>query len=517
MHDVGVTIVEQEPEIRDGHPKGRSNDLRTLEHYRRWRVSDELRGLGWQTRNPRQQLILTETLLEKPLGAYPLQYGRHAEESHDLAAEPSFSVPQPITMRVLQKRALELNASIFRGWKVVSVCQGDEEAEVQLQCPATGAVRWIRSKYVVGCDGPGSLVRKSAGIKQKCVGPIGRVVSYVVRSEGHKIGDMVNSPAHDSLGMLMVLNSNVTTIISIPGEEAWGFSITIPADAPDPTDGEVQSFGQAVLGAKAKFDIVSLSSFQVLTRVAESYRNGRLFIAGDAAHLCPPTGGHNMNVGIEDAVNLAWKLAASLKGWGGETLLDSYDAERRAVGEHVAGSALNNSYAMRKVDELFKGLPSLDENASELQRYRRGQLAYDMTNAQWNINGIVLGQSYNKSRVVVNDGWDPAPYDPTRVCPHANPGHRAPHLWLPDGSPLLDHLGAVFTLLEVGAAKQDVQKLVEAAIQVGLPLTRLQLSPSVARRKYPAEITIIRPDQYISWQGNHCEDPVLVIDRIRGI
>jgi 2-polyprenyl-6-methoxyphenol hydroxylase-like FAD-dependent oxidoreductase len=514
LQDIDVLIIERDLEIIDGHPKGRANDLRTLEAFRRWGVSDEIRKLAWETRNPNQKVIITESIVKEPLGAYPLQYGRHAEESNEYAAEPSLSVPQPVLMRVLQKRALALGARIFRGWEAVTIEQDSESATAELKSP-TGVLHRISSSYIVGCDGPSSLVRTSAGIEQKGVGPIARALSYVVRSQGYKISDLISSPAHDALAFLMVLNHKVCTIISIPDDEHWGFGIHVADDEPNPTEEEIQKAGHEVLGANVPLQVINSSSYRVFTRVSESYRKGRLFIAGDAAHLCPPTGGHNMNVGIGDAVNLGWKLAAVLKGWGGETLLESHDLERRPVGTRVSDSAMNNSYSMAKVAEEFAKLPPLAENSVQEQRYRRGKIAYQITSAQWNSYGIVLGQRYDQSPLIIQDHWEAPPYSSTEYWNHACPGHRAPHLWLSDGTPLLDQFGTGFTLLDVEASEEEVSRLLKAAASVGLPIMRLRL-PADARSKYPAQITLIRPDQYISWQGDRCEDALAIIDKIRG-
>jgi 2-polyprenyl-6-methoxyphenol hydroxylase-like FAD-dependent oxidoreductase len=514
LHGIEVVVIDQDIDIVDEHPKGRSNDLRTLEHYRRWGVSDELRKWAWQPPNPKQQLVITESLVQRPLGAYPLLYGRDVEESRDLAAEPSLSVPQHITTRVLQNRAIALGASIFRGWKAISVQQDEKRVMVELQS-SSGDIRWIASDYTVGCDGPGSLIRNAAGIKQKGIDPIGQTLSYVVRSEGYRISDMTSSPAYSALGMLLVLNSRVSSIISIPGEENWGYSIMVP-NGDNLSEDEALSIGQGILGVNARLEIVSRSSYRVFTRVSTSYQTRRLFIAGDASHLCPPTGGYNMNVGISDAVNLAWKLAAELNGWGGPKLLQTYDIERRPIAEQVSQSAMDNTHSLRRVAEVFKELPSLETTSSEEERFQRGQRAYGLSYPEWNNIGVALDQRYDTSPIIIDNDWECAPYDGTKLWPHASPGHRAPHLWFPDGSPLLDHFGKEFTLLDVGAVEENVQIILAAARHVGMPLKRLQLSASLARTKYPAELTIIRPDQYIAWQGSQCGEPGLMIDKIRG-
>ena len=515
LQGIDVLVVERDLEIIDGHPKGRGNDLRTLEAFRRWGVSSELHTLAWQTRNPDQKVVITEAIIKPPLGAYPLQYGRHADESRELAAEPSLSVPQPILMRVLQKRALDLGARILRGWEAISFRQDNKTATTEVRSP-TGTLHQLSSSYVVGCDGPASLVRKAAGILQKGVGPIARAMSYVVRSEGYKIHDMISSPAHDSLAFLMVLSPQVCTIISIPDDEHWGFGMHLAENEPDPTKEQIQRVGQEVLGVNIPLQVLSSSSYRVSSRVSESYRTGRLFLAGDASHLCPPTGGHNMNVGIGDAVNLAWKIAASLKGWGGDKLLDSYDLERRPVAERVSDSAMKNSHSMAEVKELFARLPPLERNSTQEERFDRGNTAYQITFPQWNSHGIVLGQRYDSSSLTVRDQWEAPPYSSTSYWHYACPGHRAPHLWLSDGTPLLDHLGTGFTLLDIEAVEEHVSSLLDIASQVGLPITRFQLPAGIARIKYPAQITLIRPDQYISWQGDEVQDARAIIDTIRG-
>ncbi|KIV93199.1 hypothetical protein PV10_04434 [Exophiala mesophila] len=518
LFDIKVLVVDREAEIINSHPKGRANDLRTLEHYRRWGVSDELHRLAWKTRNPNQKVVITNSIVEPPLGAYPLRLGRHVDESRDYAAEPSLSVPQAITMRVLQKKAVELGAIVLRGWEAKSIHQQDDEEKsvtTRLRSP-TGIIFSISSEYVVGCDGPDSLVRTTAGISRRGIGPTSRSVSYVVRSEGYKIGDLISSPAHDSLGFLMVLSSKASTIVSIPDDEHWGLSFEIPDDAPNPTDEEIQRHGRDVLGVDTPLSIVSSSSYRVFTRVALSYRKDRLFIAGDAAHLCPPTGGHNMNVGIGDAVNLAWKIAGVVQGWGGEKLLQSYDIERRSVGNLVTDAAFDNHSAMEKATEIFRNLPSLDPNASSEQRFNRGDIAYQITYPQWNSFGVVLGQRYEESSLTIRGEWTAPPYSGSEYWPHASPGHRAPHVWLDDKSPLLDHFEKYFTLLDIEASDGQVTRFLKAAADVGLPITHLKVSAAVARKRYPAEITIIRPDQYISWQGNECSNPASVIDTIRG-
>ncbi|MFM0740558.1 FAD-dependent monooxygenase [Paraburkholderia xenovorans] len=525
LRGVDVVVVEKSAAVLDGHPKARANNMRTLEHYRRWGISDAVREHAWTTRAPHQRLVIAETLLAPPLGAFPLRYGRHVDESHELAAEPSLSVPQPVLTRILHRRALELGARLLLGWEVLSVAQDEERASATLRAP-DGTPHTISSTYLVGCDGPGSLVRSSAGIARAGDAPLCRNMSYVVRSDGYRIADLTRSSAYDSLGMLAVFNPQASSIISIPDDEHWGFGISVQGDHV-PSAEEITARAQTLLGAPAPITVISQSSYLVLTRVARHYRAGRFFLAGDAAHVCPPTGGHNMNVGMADAVNLGWKIAASLQGWGGEALLDSYDLERRPIGETVSRCALENSRALAAAAASIRvsdGQAPHETHEThdsrgrddEAQRKRRGESLYQLTYAEWNIDGIVLDQRYDASPVVLSDGTDAPAWSETDYTPLAHPGHRAPHFWLDDGSALYDRLGPGFTLLDLGADPAALARLTDAAAQAGVPLSVLSLPVDSARARYPATLTLIRPDQHIAWQGNRIDDALDVIARVSG-
>ncbi|KAL4866722.1 FAD binding domain-containing protein [Aspergillus spectabilis] len=476
-HSIPALIIEKSLAITTNHPKGRNNDMRTLEHYRRWGVSDELRSLSWKTDNPKQQVIIKEGLVDQyPIGAFPLKYGRDPEESGEFAAEPSLSVPQPVLQGILETRVVELGGVVWRGWEVTSVQHWGDKAVVTAK--KDDEAREIQAEYVVGCDGPGSLVRKSMGIEQDGEGPLGRTWTYVVRTEGFPILSALRGPQYDAVGFLMVVNSEASSLLSIPGEDEWGFGIVVTGEKKDkePAEEEVKAYARRLLGAPAEIDIISRSSFAAMTRLSWEYRRGRFFIAGDACHICPPTGGHNMNTGIEDAVNLGWKLAAVLQGWGGNALLDTYHTERWPNPVNGAGGTE----------------PTPTDRARQI---------FERTYTQWNSYGVVLDQRYDGSPAIIQDGWNAPSWAPTKYCAYARPGHRAPHLWFPDGTPLHDHFGKQFTLLNVGASKDTVNRFLAVAKSNGLPVVELQIAPQIAGSKYPAKLTLIRPDQYISWQG----------------
>jgi hypothetical protein len=257
-----------------------------------------------------------------------------------------------------------------------------------------------------------------------------------------------------------------------------------------------------------------LSRFGDATRLAERYREGRAFLAGDAAHVHPPLGGQGLNLGIQDAFNLGWKLAAQVEGWAPGDLLDSYERERRPVAARTIAAAgeqeafLAPSFAEDDLDD--------DGTAGRLVRadLARGLAVKD---TEFHSLGLVLGYDYTDSPVVVPDGR-PGP-EPTLATyvPSAHPGARLPHAWMPDGASLYDRLGAEFTLLTLlpEGATADLEAAAERA---GVPLAVLDLSgvPGLQDR-YGAPLVLVRPDQHVAWRGTVAVDPDALLARIRGL
>jgi hypothetical protein len=275
---------------------------------------------------------------------------------------------------------------------------------------------------------------------------------------------------------------------------------------PHEVDGEVspvraQALFEQALGQACPIEVLYTARWNAgYTLVADGYGRGRAFIAGDAAHLFTPTGGLGYNTAIEDAVNLGWKLAAVLQGWGGARLVETYEEERRPA-------ALRNTRIARAFADSvgkFAAHPQLEENSTQGEAARAAAGAYltDHASREFNIPGVTFGVRYDGSSIIAADG--PAPPDQINdYVPTGVPGGRAPHLWLGETS-LYDRLGRDFTLLVM---KRDagVAKWAEAARASGMPLTVLDVRGArcgdEARDLYGADLTLIRPDQHVAWRG----------------
>jgi len=245
--------------------------------------------------------------------------------------------------------------------------------------------------------------------------------------------------------------------------------------------------------------------------VAERYQAGRIMIAGDAAHLFTPSGGFGMNTGIDDTSNLAWKLAAMLRGWGGRRLLDTYESERKPIGYRNTGAARQIAAAMGEL--------SVPENierdgpAGEAARRAAADLSYIKDNhfnrpEDKDMVGVQLGARYDSSPIIVPDG-EPPPENFVEYVPSGVPGGRAPHVWLDgergQGGSLFDRFGKGFTLLRLNPAIPS-GALERAAAARGIPLSVLDVPMPEARELYGRDLALIRPDRYIAWRGHRVPD-----------
>jgi FAD binding domain len=234
--------------------------------------------------------------------------------------------------------------------------------------------------------------------------------------------------------------------------------------------------------------------------------------------LFPPYLGQNMNTGLDDAVNLGWKLAAVLHGWGGSVLLDSYSEERRPIGWRNSYASVETSQILARGQAFLarEGIPGGESPAAVRSRQRLGERLYDLCYQEWNTSGVVLDQRYTSS-VIAKDDSVPPIYDGARYQPSAKPGHRAPHFQVGPGTPLLDRLGHGFTLLDLGAPEGATEGLTKAAADKGVPLELVAHRDPQLAALYGAPLVLVRTDQHVAWRGERPPaDPKRLIDKVRG-
>ncbi|MFF4049305.1 rifampin monooxygenase [Streptomyces chartreusis] len=286
----------------------------------------------------------------------------------DTAHPYGLATPQPVTERLLNERALELGTEIRRGCEVVGLSQDDDGVSVEL---ADGTR--LRSRYLAGCDGGRSVVRKLLG-----VGFPGQAATVETL-----LGEMELTEDPERITAVVAEVRRTQLRFGAAADANGVYRVVVPADgvaedrASEPTLEEFKRQLRATAGTD--FGAHSprwLSRFGDATRQAERYRVGRVLLAGDAAHIHPPTGGQGLNLGIQDAFNLGWKLAAAVRGRAPEGLLDTYHAERHPVGAAVLGNTraqitlLGSEPGPTALRELFSKLMDF----AEVNRYVTGMI-----------------------------------------------------------------------------------------------------------------------------------------------
>ena len=281
----------------------------------------------------------------------------------------------------------------------------------------------------------------------------------------------------------------------------WYLIATKITAATDPKSIDMAGLIRRATGVDFDMEIVGTDPWEAKRLIADGYRRGNVFLAGDACHLHPPFGGFGMNMGVGDAVDLGWKLAAVLEGWGGSDLLDTYEAERRPVHEWGVAEAVAN-YAMVSNQLARPGIEA-DGWRGDATRREVGEIIIMQKTREMRSLGVVKGYRYTRLSIVVPDGSAPPVLHSMIYEPSAHPGCVAPHLWLDDGLSLYDHFGKGFSLLVTEHDQADIiAAFCEAAERVGMTLKVVQPGDARLHQRYGALFALIRPDQHVAWRGS---------------
>jgi 2-polyprenyl-6-methoxyphenol hydroxylase-like FAD-dependent oxidoreductase len=436
------------------------------------------------------------------------------------AAELPHRISQIFVEDVLREEAGKLASVTLRpGTRMVAIRQDKDGVELDIEHGAGDTRETIRAAYAVGADGGGSPTRKSLGIGY--AGEKGAVRDFM---GGRMFAIHFRSPElyriipHGKAWMYWTVNRDRRAFMaSVNGIDQFAFHTQLkPGETAERiSDADAKAMLEQALAAPIDIELLGRSVWTAgYTLVAERFRQGRIFLGGDAVHLFTPAGGLGYNTAVEDAVNLGWKLAAALKGYGGPALLDSYEIERQMLARR------NTAYARGFADSLglFMPPPELEDDgpAGEAARQRTGAHFNTHARSEFNIPGITFGGRYDGSPVIVSDGTSPTPDRPNEYRPSARPGGRAPHLWLADGRSLYDLFGFEFTLLRLGSRAPDTAAWERAAAELQVPLSVVTVVSDEARDLYQADLALIRPDQMVAWRGGSHGDAAAVLRQATG-
>ena len=507
---IASTLVEQS----DGsiyQPRMDLVGVRTMEFCRRWGLVPAVEGSPYPRDYAQDNIYLTS------LTGYEL--GRERFPGIGQAPPPKESpqrrerCPQNMFDPILRAFAASQNNVALRyRTRLVSFTQNADLVTATVENAETGARGEISARYIVGCDGARSLVRETLGIAMQG-NPVLTYTTNVIFRCPHLLSlhDKGKAYRHIFIGP----EGTWATIVAINGRDEWRFSIIGGSEQRDYTTDDIKAAIRRAVGRDFEFEILSVLPWVRRELVAERYRGGRGFIAGDAAHVMSPTGGFGMNTGIQDVVDLSWKLAATIEGWGGNRLLDSYSIERQPIGTRNVSEASGNLRRMLSVPPHADLLDDTPQGAAT--REKVGREFSETMRREWFTLGAHLGYRYENSPICWSDGTAAPPDDPRAYAPTARPGHRAPHAFLADGRSTLDLFGRGFALLGFGAAAADAAPVLEAARKRNLPLTFTAIAEPHIAALYERKFVLVRPDGHVAWRGDRMpEDALCVIDVVRG-
>ena len=490
---VEVCVVERMVEPSP-IPKGQNLTQRTAEHFKAWGCEAELRAAF---PIPEGAGIGGMTAYGTLLGEHHYDWLNRARVK-DFYAAANARLPQYATERVLRDRAAALGVEMLLGWKATGLEQDADGATLTAEPIGGGCARTIRAAYAVGCDGARSVVREAAGIGQ-VLRDHDRTMALVVFTST-ELDELLKR--YPGKAFYNVLHPELEGYWLFFGRVEHGRSFFFHAPLPEGASREGFDFAGMIHRAVGQpFDLTldHVGFWDLRVAWAESYRAGRVFVAGDAAHSHPPYGGYGINTGLEDARNLGWKLAATLQGWGGEGLLGSYDAERRPVFASTAGDFIER-FIREDRDFLAAHSPEADADFAALWAARADAAEVDAFEPNYEGSPLIGG-----------------PGTPSARGSHevrARAGHHLTPLPLPDGRGAFDALGDGFTLISAGA---DPAPWATAARERGVPLAVVRGGRD-AGEAWEAGAVLVRPDGYVAHavRPGAAEEPGAVLDRARG-
>jgi 2-polyprenyl-6-methoxyphenol hydroxylase-like FAD-dependent oxidoreductase len=508
LRGVAAMVVERHP--RTGNqPRAKTTNVRSLQHFRRWGIAPALRAAAPLPSDYPTDIVFATRLFGRTLAVIENAF-EGAKRRDPRFPEPAQWVPQFTVEAVLREHVETFpSTKIAFNAELVAAEQSDRNVTARVRDVTDGKERIVHAKYLIGADGARSNVRPIIGAKMEGEHAYGINYSLIMR-----VPELVRAPPSRRAIMYWLINKETPAVMGpMDGEGRWYFGMTLPAGVEEPNDATLRRQVCAAVGREIDIEILTRDVWAAHRLIANHYRDRRIFLAGDACHLHPPFGGYGMNLGIADGVDLGWKLAATLAGWGGPELLDSYEQERRAVHQRTIAEAVENYRTLSA--QLLKDNLDEDSAAGEEARRAVGKEIVRTKTREFKTLGVVLGSRYRESPIIVDDGSTPPAEHHANFEPSAYPGCLAPHAWLPDGSSLYDHFGRGYTLLVLDdAAPADA--LVAAAKRAGVPLTVLNFHDGHLRELCGAPLALIRPDQYVAWRGSRAVEPDRVIAILRG-
>ena len=512
-YGVRSVLLERNPETTR-HPKMDLTNGRSMELFHRLGIAEKLRDAGVPRENAFDILWVTNMVgHDLHRFHYPSadEKTRHIREQNDGShgAQAPLRVSQ-VEIEPVLKRAIDENPLIdvrFNHRLDEIVENGPQGVVARVVHSETGAATDIRCRFLAGCDGGGSRVRRRLGIELDGEENVAGAYMVHFRTDDRDLMQRWGPVYHLQNGAGTIIAQNDHDIYTL---QAW----LLPGMNPD--EMTPQGVLESWIGAHFDYEILQANPWFAHFVVAQRYREQSALLAGDAAHQFIPTGGYGMNSGIADAAALSWVLAARLQGWGGGGLLDAYDAERRKTAWWHLEASRRHMGVRGQISELYAEAGDLLEQGpqGDARRKTLARAIEDLGNAENESWGVEYGYRYDESPAIVHEPGAP-PVDPIEYRANTWPGARLPHVFLSDGEPIHDKLGLFFTLLVLDDT--DTVAIETAAAALGLPLDILRISQPELRSIYERNLVLVRPDQHVAWRGDAMpDDCTSMLQRVSG-
>ena len=495
---IACTLVERN-EAPQFLPKMERCNARTMEIFRRMGLVEKVRAAGLRSDIPMDVFIIL-SMAEPPLlhMAYPsIDEARariRASNDGTQPLEPYQLISQYTLEPLLKAEADRLpSVNVRYGCEFLSLHQDAAGVSATIR-NSEGRTETLAGAYLVGCDGGASRVRKELGIRLRGEGNLLELRQALIRCD--ELFDRIpigDGPGHGR--HYHVADGQATFLIMQDSTRHFTLHSVVDGDE------EMAAKFESTISVPVDYEMLSCAPWRQNLLLADSYGRGRVFLAGDAVHLVVPTGGLGMNTGVGDAIDLSWKLAATLAGWAGPSLLAAYEIERRQIGDRNVGASRHASLGRRKWRRQYR--PNIRDKTPEGQATRDNlvRIANLEQSKSNRMIGAELGYRYVGSPLICDEPGGPQhgfeEYHPTTW-----PGARLPHVWLDDGTPIQDRIPEQYVLLRLGNCQADVAPLSQAFEKLGAPFCVLDIPDAAPRDIYEHDLILLRPDMHVAWRGN---------------
>jgi len=493
------TLIERRREPQR-IPKGQNLTQRSVEHFYFWRVLDRLRAARILPPDyPMSGIVAYRDLNNQYWAAPPLR-----EIVNSYYFQPNERLPPYQAEDVLRARLRELdNVEVRFGWAAEAIEQNGDGVEVAIAEDGDAGRELLQSDYAVGCDGAHSLVREQARIARGGADFDQLMVLALFRSRALHDGLKRLPPRSTYRVIHPDLNGYWQFFGRVDVGESWFFHSPVPANTTR-DNYDFHGLLQKTAGFPFACDFDYVGFWDLKIAIAETYQAGRIFIAGDAAHSHPPYGAYGLNNGLDDVVNLGWKLAARLNGWGSDALLASYSEERRPIFKETAEDFIEAG--IRRDREFLKSY-NPERDRAEFERAWQDHINFSAPNV------LTYEPHYEGSSIVFGPPGAASSARGSHLF-KARAGHHLPPQVLSSGCNVFEELGGDFTLLAFDASDAAEMAFAIGAKALRMPLKIVRDSYDRGRRAFEAKFILVRPDRYVAWTANDMPgDPIAILAR----